>query len=85
MRKKSSTVIHQEKTEKQTKHEENLLQTRLIIFQAKAQQKAQQKQQKDSANNTQITCQINLAGECINSEKSKNRFLKQKIPDFFLF
>ena len=55
------------------------------MFQAKEQQKAQQKQQKSIANNAQITCQMNLAVKCTESEMSKNHFLKQKSLKFFLF
>jgi len=53
------------------------------MFQAKDQQKAQQKQQKSIANNAQITCQMNLAVKCTESEMSKNHFLKQKSLKFF--
>ena len=60
-------------------------QTQSIMFQAKEQQKAQQKQQKSITNNAQITCQMNLAVKCTESEMSKNRFLKQKSLEFFLF
>ena len=41
--KKLAIVICQEKIQKRTKHEENLPQTQIIMFTAKAQQKAQQK------------------------------------------
>ena len=71
--------------QKRTKHEGNLPQTQKIMFQSKEQQKAQQKQQKSIANNAQITCQMNLAVKCTESEKYKNRFLKQKSLEFFLF
>ena len=51
---------------------------------AKAQRKRSKSNEKSRSNNAQMPTKVTWPGECTKSEILKNRFLKQKILEFFL-